>query len=155
MPDFDFQIALDRLAESLLPDEDIRQQKANAVVISHDGGVHSRPLIQSLPWYRADVSIPGAVSAGSAVLRIPFPQGATVRHVSVSTGTAPLSTFNFRLVAGPESQSFGMQGGVSTMMRGVSIDVDAGSWLVIDVTSSGGAADVEITIHYTPNTGGA
>lgn len=153
MTDFDLQMSVAKLAEALLPDNELRQQRANAAVISPDGGVHSRALMQSLPWYRADVSIPGTVAAGSDVKRVPFPQGATIRHLSAHAHTAPTGTFGLRLSAGTESQNFGLQAGQRTSMHGANLHVDAGAWLVIDVTSAGGAADIDLTVHYTP--GGA
>lgn len=152
--DFDLQIALDRLAEAWLPEDDLRQQKANAVVISHDGGVHSRPLVQSLPWYRADVSIPGAAVAENDVRRVAFPQGGIVRHISVHARTAPGTMFNLTLRAGAESQRFSLQAGQKSTMHGANITVNPSSWLTIDVTNAGGAVDVEITLHYQPLTGG-
>lgn len=156
MADFDLQIALDRLAEAMLPDEEVRQQKANAVVISHDGGVHSRPLVQSLPWYRADALIPGLAVAGSALSRVPFPQGAVIRHVSIFAGSAPsANSFNIRLSAGADSQRFSLQVGATARMSGASLAVPSGSWLDIDVTQGGGAEDVSITLHYSPNPGGS
>lgn len=153
MADFDLQMSVAKLSEALLPDDELRQQRANAAVISPDGGVHSRALMQSLPWYRADVSIPGAVATGSDVRRVAFPQGAAIRHVSVHAKTAPTSTFNFRLVAGSETQNFSLHAGQRAAMIGSTMHVDAGAWLVIDVISAGGAVDIELTVHYTP--GGA
>ena len=155
MNDFDLQIALDRLAEAMLPDDEIRQQKANAVVVSKDGGVHSRALSQSLPWYRADILIPGNAVAMSGAARSAFPQGGVIRHVSVFAGTAPgANPFNIRVNAGDDSQRFSLQTGVSSLMRGARIEVPPGSWLDIDVTQAGGAADITITLHYSPLPGG-
>lgn len=155
MTDFDLQIALDRLAEAMLPDDELRQQKANAVVVSHDGGVHSRPLVQSLPWYRADVSIPGLATPGSAVVRVPFPQGATIRHISIFASTAPSAhSFNIRLNATGDSQRFSLQVGATSRMSVASVSVPDGSWLDIDVTQAGGAADITIALHYSPLPGG-
>lgn len=154
MNDFDLQMAAAKLAEALLPDDELRQQKANAVVISQDGGVHSRPLVQSLPWYRADVTIAGPVSTGTGVAMIPFPQGATVRHVSRFAATPPTSSsFNFRLNAGADSQSFSLQVGEASRMSGADIDIPPGGWLSLDVTQAGGVEDVTVTIHYTAGGG--
>lgn len=150
MTDFDLQMTANKLAEVLLPAEELRQQRANAAVISPDGGVHSRALMQSLPWYRADVSIPGAVVAGSDVKRVPFPQGAAIRHVSVFAHTAPTGMFGMRLSTGAESQNFSLQSGQRTSMHGANLHIDVNGWLVIDITSDGGAAGIDLTIHYTP-----
>lgn len=155
MPDFDLQIALDRLAEAMLPDDEMRQRKANAVVISPDGGVHSRALAASLPWYRVDVSIPGAAVAGSSVRRVPFPQGGRLRHISLYARTAPTSEYIISVTAGAESQRFSLQAGVGSAMRAMNLAVNPGSWVIIDVMNAGGAADVEITLQYAVLAGGS
>lgn len=156
MTDFDLQMSVAKLAEALLPDDEIRQQKANAVAIAKDGGVSSRSLVRSLPWYRADISIPGAAVAGSGVARVPFPQGATLRHISIFAGTAPGSgSYHIRVNAGSEQESFSLQPGASAGMNGFRMTVDPGIWVVIDVTQAGSAEDITITLHYSPLSGGS
>lgn len=154
--DFDLKIALDRLAESLLPDDEMHQQKANAVAIAKDGGVSPRSLASSLPWQRADVSIPGEAIAASGVARVPFPQGATLRHISIFAGTAPDSgSYHIRVNAGSDQESFSLQSGASVNVNGFRMTVDPGTWVVIDVTQAGGAEDITITLHYSPLSGGS
>lgn len=157
MADFDLQIALDRLAESLLPDDEMHQQKANAVAIAKDGGVSSRSLVRSLPWYRADVMLPGAVVADTNNVRLAFPQGAHLRHVAVSAREAPSGgPFAMRFsVTGGGEQRVSLQPGESTFMTGVSLPVPPGGWLSGSVTGANGVHDLLITVHYSPLSGGS
>ena len=128
----------------------LEQGKATTVAIAPDGRVEFRALQASLPWYRADITIAGTAVNGVEVARVSFPQGASIRHISISARTAPTGAYSLRLRAGANTQTFSLQPGTATGMTSLNLDVPASSWLMIDVTGSGGAANVDISIHYIP-----
>ena len=150
MDDLRLREALRPLAESISTRGQLESERMLKEGFRDDGLLDEGLIAQSLPWQRADIVIPGAAVAMSAAARVPFPQGAVIRHVSISAGTAPTSTYAITVAAGSESGSFSLQAGVTARMRSASIVVDPGSWVAINVTSAGGAEDVAITLHYQP-----
>lgn len=125
------------------------KQRAESA-IAPDNTVQRDAVDPVLPWQRADLLIPGEAVAMSNAARIAFPQGGAIRHVSISAQTAPSGNYSIDLVAPTDSQSFSLQAGISSRMLPADIDVEANSWVSVNVINAGGAEDVFISIHYTP-----
>ena len=153
MDDLRLREALRPLAESISTRTQLESERMVKEGFRDDGLLDEGLIAQALPWQRADVVIPGAAVAMSGAARVAFPQGGVIRHVSISAGTAPTSTYAITVAAGSESGSFSLQAGVAARMRSANIPVVPGTWAVINVTNAGGAADVAITLHYQPASG--
>lgn len=138
------------LAETLVPDVVLEQERAVRGAIGHDGAVRPDAIVTALPWQRADVMLPGAVITSPPDVAVPFPQGADARHIALSARVAPSSgPLTLRFAAASASETVSLQPGEASVMAGVRIAVPPGGWMAASVQSAGGAEDVSISIHYT------
>lgn len=149
MTDFDLQMSLAKLVESLLPDDELRQQRANASVISLDGRVLPSAVAGALPWQAHDGKIDGTVATGSNRMRWHFPQGGVIRQVSYDVRTAPSGgALEFTISGGSSTQTFSLQSGKTSDVANTGIVMSPGSWARVNILSANGAADLAVTLQY-------
>jgi len=149
-PDRRLTEAFRGVAEALLPDTVLTQERAVGGALNPDSTWRPDAIVTALPWQRADVPIPGTVAPGPATIQIPFPQGAQIRHVGLSARVAPSGgQFLFRLSVDGASETFSLQPGTGRVAAGASLTVPPIGWLVGDVLTAGGVQDVLISLHYT------
>ena len=138
------------LAEALLPDRVLSQERSVSGAINDDATVRPESLTAALPWQVRDAVLPGEIVTGANVRRFAMPQGARIRHVALSAGTPPAGdSFVIHITAGSRTESISLPAGQATMATGLNIPVDPGVFVGISVMRTSGAEDVTISIHYT------
>lgn len=139
------------VAEALLPDDVLAQERAVNGAIGRDATVRADALLPSLPWQRVDFQLTGAVSVGASVGGIfDMPQGGTIERVVARARLAPSTgPFTAHLaVNGTVREALSIRSGAHKVATGASIAMPPGSELTLNVTSDGGAANVTVSVFY-------
>lgn len=148
--DFELDAATRALAAEILPLEALRLQSNLRAAMHDDGSIDGRAVRTLTPWQRADMTFPGVAVTGSNIARIPFPQGANIRHICVTANTPPSGgNYHLQVVSGGAAQNVSLQSSVQSLMAPLKIKVEPQTWVQFGVMEAGGAADVFVTLHYT------
>lgn len=135
------------VAEAVLPDSVLAQERAIRGMVNDDATLRPDALVAALPWAVRDVFLPGAVTTGTDVIRLAMPQGAIIRHVGIAAGTAP-GEGGFIIRFSPGSDTFSLPGGQSAVASGTTISVPPSAFLGISILRVSDAENVTISIHY-------
>lgn len=137
------------VATAMRPDNELRHLRASTVAINGDGTINEDAVVNVLPWQRIDFTLPGAVVTGPRRGGIfSLPQGARVRHIAAASRNPVASTFTATITIGPVSEVISIPSGESANATGVDVTVPPGAWASLDVTSTGDAEDVTVSVHY-------
>lgn len=139
-----------KVMTSMFGEDGAQQRRTVQAVIRPDATVERESFLPVLPWSARDVFIPGALAAGSNLVRLSFPQGARLRHVAIAARVPPSgAALVLRLAGGGVNESFSLPAGQSTNPVGIDRTISEGVFLGVSVIDAAGAEDVTVSIHYT------
>lgn len=157
MPDRRLQEKFRGLAEALYPDDVLRQERAVSGALNADGTVRTDAITAALPWQRIDFLIVGTAVPGTSPGGIyELPQGGTIRRISAHARVAPdTDPFTYRLLVNGVASGFSasIQPGATSERSGASIAVPVGGVVTLNVTSSGDAENITVSVFYTASGG--
>lgn len=132
--------------KALLPDEVMKQERANRSVVQQDNSLSPQALSASLPWASRDVRIDGAMPAGVA-FSLAYPQACVIRRWEIRAGTAPTSDAVITLqVNGANMSSLALPTGTTTAGTNERVAVPAGAVVSFNSNILSGAADAIVTV---------
>lgn len=138
------------LAEALLPDRVLAQERAVGGAINADGTIPTEALTASLPWQRLAWYLEPVVFGTNAGAEHDMPQGGVIRLLRIRAKTPPTTgACTIRVTTGSGSEMVSIAAGESTgASPGLSLTVPPGGVVRIDVASGGGADGVTVTAFY-------
>ena len=139
-----------RVMTSMFGEDGAQQRRTVQAVINKDATVNEESFLPVLPWVARDVFLPGAVTAGGNLVRLSFPQGGRLRHVTLAARVPPSGgSLVVRLSGGGVNESFSLPAGQSTNPVGIDRKFSPGTILSLSMVEPGAAEDVTVTIHYS------
>lgn len=141
MVDRELQSIRRAAVRAALPDDLIRQERANKAVVQQDHSLSSQALSASLPWAARDIRLPGALGVGTA-FTISYPQACTLRRWEIHPGVVATTSTSITLqVDGVNRSSLYLPAGASTTGSNERITIPAGAMVAVTVSGVGGSQD--------------
>lgn len=148
-----------RLGEALVPPEIVRTVHSARAALTDDGRIADEAL-GSLPWQVRDAHVAGPVALGhvpGVAWRFPQPVRAVMASPFAETAPATGPLTIVLTVNGADTDNVSIPKGATQPLTypQMSVPIPAGAIVRWRIQSTGGAANVTLSLFYVPDSGGA